>query len=119
MTWDLFIADYYAVLEWIAVIVALVIFVSSVDDLFIDIWYWVRRAYRAFTVKRTGKFSRLTAEQLRDREEQPMAIMVPAWQESDVIAAMIGNMVEVMEYRNYTVFIGTYVNDPATIEEVE
>ncbi|WP_255429315.1 glycosyl transferase family protein [Ramlibacter albus] len=119
MSWDLLVADYYQVLEWLAVIVALVIFVSSVDDLFIDIWYWVRRLYRHMTLQRTGKLSKLTPEQLRDREEQPMAIMVPAWHESDVIAAMIGNMVEVLEYRNYKVFVGTYVNDPATIEEVE
>ncbi|HEX2543793.1 MAG TPA: glycosyl transferase family protein, partial [Ramlibacter sp.] len=70
-------------------------------------------------VERDPKFRRLTVEQLRDREEQPMAIMVPAWQESDVIAAMIQNMVEVMEYRNYRVFVGTYPNDQPTIDEVE
>ena len=48
-----------------------------------------------------------------------MAIMVPAWQECDVIAAMVENMVQVMDYRNYSVFVGTYPNDPATIDEVE
>ena len=119
MAWDLLVADYYSFLEWLAVIVALVIFVSSLDDLFIDVWYWVRRTYRATTVQRSSRYSRLTVEQLRDREEQPMAIMVPAWQESDVIAAMLQNMLEVLEYQNYKVFVGTYVNDPATIEEVE
>ncbi|MGE4239107.1 glycosyl transferase family protein [Ramlibacter sp.] len=118
MTWDMFIADYYAGLEWLAVIVALVIFVSSLDDVFIDIWYWVRRAYRALTVQRKN-YSKLTVEALHEREEQPMAIMVPAWQEHDVIAAMLQNMVEVLDYKNYVVFAGSYVNDPATIEEVE
>ena len=119
MNWDLLAADWYSGLEVLAAIVALVIFVSSLDDLFIDLWYWARRAYRAMTVQRSARYVKLTVEQLRDREEQPMAIMVPAWQESDVIAAMLQNMVEVLEYQNYTVFVGTYVNDPATIEEVE
>jgi adsorption protein B len=118
MTWDLLIADYYAGLEILAAIVAIVIFVSSLDDLFIDIWYWIRRIFRHFSLQRRN-YSKLTAEQLLERGEQPLAIMVPAWQEHDVIAAMVQNMVEVLNYSNYVVFVGTYVNDPATIEEVE
>ncbi|MFC5495962.1 glycosyl transferase family protein [Caenimonas terrae] len=118
MTWDLLIADYYAGLEILAAIVAIVIFISSLDDLFIDVWYWGRRIYRHFTLQRRN-YSKLTAEQLLERGEQPLAIMVPAWQEHDVIAAMVQNMVEVLNYSNYVVFVGTYVNDPATIEEVE
>jgi adsorption protein B len=118
MTWDLLVADYYAGLEILAAIVAVVIFVSSLDDLFIDIWYWGRRLYRFITSQRRN-YSKLTAEQLLERGEQPLAIMVPAWQEHDVIAAMVQNMVEVLDYQNYIVFVGTYVNDPATIEEVE
>ena len=118
MTWDLLIANYYAGLEILAAIVAVVIFISSLDDLFIDIWYWTRRGYRFVTSQRRN-FSKLTAAQLRERGEQPLAIMIPAWQEHDVIAAMVQNMVEVLDYQNYVVFVGTYVNDPATIEEVE
>ncbi|GAC1600015.1 MAG: glycosyl transferase family protein [Ramlibacter sp.] len=118
MTWDLLIADYYAGLEILAAIVAIVIFISSLDDLFIDLWYWGRRLSRHLTLQRRN-YSRLTAEQLLERGEQPLAIMVPAWQEHDVIAAMVQNMVEVLDYQNYVVFVGTYVNDPATIEEVE
>ena len=118
MTWDLLIADYYAGLEILAAIVAIVIFVSSLDDLFIDLWYWGRRLYRYFSSQRRN-YSKLTSAQLLERGEQPLAIMVPAWQEHDVIAAMVQNMVEVLDYQNYVVFVGTYVNDPATIEEVE
>ncbi|HYF20837.1 MAG TPA: glycosyl transferase family protein [Ramlibacter sp.] len=119
MNWDLIIAEYNSGLEILAAILALVIFVSSLDDLFIDLWYWARTAYRKFKVERGPRYSRLTAEVLRDREEQPLAIMVPAWRESDVIAAMVQNMVEVLEYRQYRVFIGTYPNDQPTIDEVE
>ena len=117
MVWTLFTANYYAALEITAAVVAVLIFISSVDDLFIDIWYWARRAIRAITVKR--KYAAMSPEQLREKGEQPLAIMVPAWLEYDVIAAMVENMVEVLEYRNYVVFVGTYVNDAKTIEEVE
>ncbi len=118
MNWDMLVAQYYTALEFIAAVVAVVIFVSSLDDIFIDLWYWIRRIYRKFTVERQGHI-RLTAAHLMERSEQPIAIMVPAWKESDVIAAMVQNMVEVLDYQNYVVFVGTYVNDPATTEEVE
>jgi adsorption protein B len=119
MNWDLMIAEYNSGLEVLAAILVLVIFLSSLDDLFIDLWYWSRRLFRRAKIERSPKYRRLTVEQLRDREEQPLAIMVPAWQESDVIAAMVQNMVEVLEYRNYRVFVGTYPNDQPTIDEVE
>jgi bacteriophage N4 adsorption protein B len=98
-------------------VVAVIILVSGIDDLFIDVWYWTRTLYRRFTVQRTYK--PLTTAQLYQREEQPIAIMVPAWHEYDVVAAMIEDLVRVMDYRNYVVFIGTYQNDPETIAEVE
>jgi adsorption protein B len=119
MTWDLLLAEYNSGLEVLAAILALVIFISSLDDLFIDLWYWSRRIFRRAKVESQPRYRRLSVEQLRDREEQPLAIMVPAWQESDVIAAMVQNMVEVLEYRNYRVFVGTYPNDRPTIDEVE
>lgn len=119
MNWDLMLAEYNSGLEVVAALLVLVIFVSSLDDLFIDLWYWSRRIFRRARIERSPRYRRLTVEQLRDREEQPLAIMVPAWQESDVIAAMVQNMVEVLEYRNYRVFVGTYPNDQPTIDEVE
>ena len=117
MGWSLISANYYSALEILAAMVALLIFVSSVDDLFIDLWYWTRRIYRSLTVKRDHPA--LTVAQLREKAEQPIAIMIPAWLEYDVIAAMIENMVEVLEYQQYVVFVGTYMNDPETIAEVE
>ncbi|HZZ09703.1 MAG TPA: glycosyl transferase family protein [Paraburkholderia sp.] len=111
------VAHYYRGIEYAAALVALIILLSSLDDLFIDAWYWVRLLYRRFTVQRTYK--PLTAAQLYQTDEQPIAIMVPAWHEYDVVAAMIEDMVRVMDYRNYVVFVGTYQNDPQTIAEVE
>ena len=112
-------ADYHASLEVAAAMVAIAILLSSVDDLFIDVWYWCRRVFRWWTLERTGKLKPLTAAQLRERDEQPIAIMVPAWKEYDVIAAMVENLVQVMEYRRYMVFIGTYPNDAETTGEAE
>ncbi|MGV3571324.1 MAG: glycosyl transferase family protein [Ramlibacter sp.] len=110
---------YQAVLEWAAAMVGVVILLSSLDDLFIDAWYWWRRLARWWRLERTGDLVPLTADRLQGKPEQPLAIMVPAWHEFDVIAAMVENMVQGLDYRDYTVFIGTYVNDPETIGEVE
>lgn len=115
--WPYWLAHYYSVLEVATIVVAILILISSLDDLFIDLWYWSRRIFRRFTAGR--KYRPLTAEQLLARDEQPLAIMVPAWLEYDVIAPMIENMVSTLDYQNYVVFVGTYINDQRTIDEVE
>lgn len=115
--WPYWLAHYYSFLEISTIVIAVLILISSLDDLFIDLWYWSRRLFRKFTVDR--KYRPLTAEQLMARDEQPLAIMVPAWLEYDVIAPMIENMVSTLNYQNYVVFVGTYINDQRTIDEVE
>jgi adsorption protein B len=117
--WPIFFAQYYSVLESIGVVVAVLIMISSFDDLFIDGWYWTREIIRKFRFRNNDSYRPLTPEQIKEREEQHLAIMVPAWLEYDVIAQMIESMVATLDYRNYTVFVGTYVNDQRTIEEVE
>ncbi len=115
--WPYWLAHYYSILEVATIVVAVLILISSLDDLFIDLWYWSRRVFRKFTAGR--KYRPLTVEQLLARDEQPLAIMVPAWLEYDVIAPMIENMVSTLDYQNYVVFVGTYINDQRTIDEVE
>lgn len=115
--WPYLVADYYRVLEIVTAATGVIILLSSLDDLFIDSWYWIRQIRRSFTAKR--KYKPLTAAQLREAEEQPIAIMVPAWLEYDVISQMLENMVSTLEYKNYTIFVGTYRNDALTINEVE
>ncbi len=116
---EIYIAQYYTVLEYCAIFTAVIILISSIDDLFIDAWYWIRQIYRHLTIERRVDYRALTADDMRQQQEKPLAIMIPAWLEYDVIAQMIENMVSVLDYRNYVVFIGTYVNDVATIAEVE
>jgi adsorption protein B len=107
--WPYLIADYYHALEIVSAVVAVIILLSSIDDLFIDAWYWVREAWRSLTVRR--RYQPLKAEQLMQVEEKPLAIMVPAWLEYDVIAPMLESMVGTLDYKNYMIFVGTYRND--------
>lgn len=117
MLWlDVFTTYLYG-LKWIAIAVAIVILISSVDDLFIDITYWLRRLWRALTVYR--RHSHTTAEMLAQEDERPLAIMVPAWQEHGVIGHMAELAATTLDYENYHIFVGTYPNDPQTHAEVE
>lgn len=117
MSWiDVFTAYLY-LLKMVAIGVAVVIFISSLDDLFIDIAYWVRRVWRAFTVY--ARHAPLNYKTLYDAEEKPLAIMVPAWQEHGVIGQMAQLAATTLDYENYHIFIGTYPNDPQTHADVE
>lgn len=111
------IAIYREVLEVIAAVAAVGVFISSVDDLFIDVYYWVRRIYRWITI--SSKYKPLRVEQLREKEEGYLAIMVPAWQEHDVIAKMVENTIATMDYQKYVIFLGTYQNDALTTAEAD
>lgn len=111
------LADYFRFLEMVAIGVACIILLSSIDDTLIDIYYWIRRLRRHFTVER--KFRKLTEDDLRRKPEQPLAVMIPAWHEYDVIAPMLEAMIATLDYRNYKIYVGTYCNDARTIAEVE
>lgn len=102
---------YLRILIGLTVLLAALIFVSGVDDAFIDAVYWLRRLERR---KKVADASSLLA-----RPEAPFAIMVPAWQEHDVIAAMIENNISRLVYANYRIYCGVYPNDAATRDEVD
>lgn len=106
------LADFVRILEWAGVLVAIVILLSSLDDFFIDAYYWLRQTYRFIYVQR--KHKPLDLDKLLEGEELPIAIMVPAWREDAVIAQMIENTVATLEYSNFKIFCGSYPNDPAT-----
>ncbi|WP_374472179.1 glycosyl transferase family protein [Phenylobacterium sp.] len=111
------LAAYSGSVQAITVAVALLIALSSADDLFIDAVFWTRELHRKLVVSK--RFRPLSEADLRSRPEQHLAIMAPAWKEDDVIAAMVENAISALDYQNYTIFCGTYPNDPATIAEVE
>ncbi|WP_282266442.1 glycosyl transferase family protein [Stenotrophomonas sp. PS02298] len=117
--WNIHLANYHAALETAAVVLAVLILLSSLDDLFIDVWYWTRHLWRRLTVLKRSSYRPLSVDALMERPQQPIAIMVPAWAEYDVIAQMVANMIDVLDYQEYVIFVGTYPNDTQTIAEVE
>ena len=114
---DLLLAEYLYMLDELTAVISVMILISSLDDFFIDIYYWTREAWRWAAVK--SRHKPLHIEQLRAKEESWLAIMVPAWKEYDVIAKMVENTLATMEYRNYVIFVGTYQNDAETTAEAD
>jgi adsorption protein B len=110
-------ATYLYGLKVVAIGVSLLILISGIDDLFIDIAYWVRRMWRAVTVYRSH--DRLDSRALYEPAERPLAIMVPAWSETGVIGRMAELAATTLDYENYHVFVGTYPNDPDTQRDVD
>ncbi len=87
----------------------------GLDDLLIDVVYYCRLSWRWLFKRQVIK--PLTREQLADEPEKPIAIMIPAWQESNVIQRMLLNTAGALDYSNIVVFVGTYPNDEATALE--
>ncbi|QCT20388.1 phage adsorption protein NrfB [Jejubacter calystegiae] len=118
MSWfvDAF-ATYLYGLKVIAIGLACLMFISGLDDLFIDIVFWLRRIKRALTVYR--KHKPMDYRELYKPDEKPLAIMIPAWNETGVIGNMAELAATTLDYENYHIFVGTYPNDPDTQRDVD
>jgi adsorption protein B len=101
----------------LTIFVAALLFLSGLDDAFIDACYWGRALWRRQKV--IGAPGSPAFTRLREKPEAPFAIMVPAWKEHEVIAAMVENTVKTLDYRAFRIFCGVYPNDPATGREVD
>jgi adsorption protein B len=104
-------------LKLVAVVLAVIVLVSGLDDLFIDAAYWTRRLWRLLTVY--SRHPRFDVRALRKLDEKPLAILVPAWQAQGVIGPMAELAATTLDYENYHLFVGTYPNDAPTQREVE
>ena len=107
---------YLYALNLVAIVTALVILVSTLDDLTLDGCYW---SFEIARILRREKSPTVDIGMLRALEERHLALMVPAWKEYDVIAKMIENTLATIEYERYVIFVGTYHNDAETTAEVE
>src|SRR6185312_14187967 len=96
--------------------VASVFFLSGCQDFMYDIGAYSLRLFRRFWYR---KRPRLTLERLRSREQQRIAVIVPAWNEGEVVGSMVDNIIRRVDYRNYMIFVGVYPNDPATNNAVD
>jgi adsorption protein B len=111
-----YLLAYRYYIEVLAVVVACITAISSVDDVFVDLYYWCLKL-----VGRQDKKDRALAQSIAEAAnlpERPFAIMVPAWNEHDVIYSMVATNSRLLVYRNYHYFIGVYQNDQPTIDEV-
>jgi len=104
---------YAAAIQGLLFGLAVLVVLGGLDDLIVDIAYLVFR----FRTRAAKPFA--TEQDLRARKEQPIAVMVPAWQEAAVIGGMLDNLLRSFDYADYAVFVGVYPNDPATAKAVE
>ena len=90
----------------------------AIDDLIVDLIYFIRFGWRSLVVY--TRFPRTYVGSL-PRPARPgwMAVLVPAWDESAVIAPMLRSTLERFGDGDYRLFVGHYRNDPATLAAIE
>ncbi|GAA4709298.1 glycosyl transferase family protein [Sphingomonas lutea] len=85
----------------------------ALNDLLVDLIYFARRGWRALTVY--SRYPRAFASEIKPAPEPGLiAVFIPAWDESAVIADMLRATLQRFDYANYILFVGHYRNDPAT-----
>jgi len=117
MPWVDYLSLYLYGLKYVVIFVAIFITFSGLDDLLIDLIYWVRWLWRRFTANKSHPHA--GQERLLSLEEKPLAIMIPAWHETGVIGSMADAAARTLDYENYHIFVGTYPNDPDTQRDVD
>lgn len=92
---------------------ALVItFLSSLEDCLIDL-LWVSSKLVGQGLSRES-----TAAAPSTGVERPLAILIPAWQEAEVLPSSLSHLLSTTRYRAFRVFVGSYANDPDTGQAV-
>src|SRR5271168_4605768 len=97
---------------WLLAPLAVAILISGLDDLAVDIAWaveWVHRKLRP----RASMFPP-GPRQLEAAPLHRIAILLPLWQEAEVIARMLEHNFAAIRYPDYHIFAGAYPNDPAT-----
>ena len=85
----------------------------AIDDFLVDLIYFGRRIWRALAIY--TRFPRAFAEALpKPTRPGRIAVFIPAWDESAVIADMLRATLKRWGEGNYHIFVGHYRNDPAT-----
>jgi len=89
----------------------------GLNDLLVDLIFFGRSIWRAIAVY--SRFPRAFASDLpRSETAGFIALLVPAWDESSVIASMLRASLKRIDYPNYRIFVGYYHNDPATFAAI-
>ncbi|MGH6659321.1 MAG: glycosyl transferase family protein, partial [Sphingomicrobium sp.] len=87
--------------------------VFALNDLAVDLIYFGRRMWRSATIY--TRFPRAFADNFPAAELPGfIAVFVPAWDESAVIASMLRATLARIDHQDYRIFVGHYRNDPGT-----
>ena len=85
----------------------------AVDDLVVDLIYFARRAWRSLAIY--SRYPRAFASSLpAPAKPGRIAVFIPAWDESAVIADMLRSTLRRWGDADYRIFVGFYANDPLT-----
>jgi adsorption protein B len=85
----------------------------ALDDLAVDLIYFVRAGWRSLTVY--SRYPRAFADALPPpRHPGRIAVFIPAWDEGAVIDAMLRATLTRFDHQDYRLYVGCYRNDPAT-----
>jgi adsorption protein B len=90
------------------ILLGLIFFIGSLDDLIIDI-------LRVILRKSIWRPSRSEWMRIQNQSEKAIAVMIPAWKEHSVLRAMVETNLKRIHYSNYKWYIGVYPNDQATL----
>ena len=82
----------------------------GLNDLLVDFLYFTRRFWRSATVY-TRHRRAYACHYVFNRDPGFMAIFVPAWDESAVIASMLKATLDRIDYDDFRIFVGHYRND--------
>ena len=88
----------------------------GIGDLVID-FAWIGLRLKQLLFGAPGPTS--VADLPRPTRAGPLVIFIPAWDESEVIGAMLRHALAVFDHPDYRIYVGCYPNDPATAAAVE
>ena len=102
-----------AIAHELTLFAAVAFLVGGASDTLIDAIWLARAAWRRQIVFR--RFDRADAATLAAPQNTGrIAIFIPAWDESTVIAAMLHHSVATLGAGDWVIYVGLYPNDPAT-----
>lgn len=83
--------------------------IGGLDDLLVDLLYLARRV-------KAGRKGQIRLDQLPvPGTPGRMIVFIPAWDEAEVIGAMLSTALGRFEHDDYRLYVGLYPNDPASI----
>lgn len=100
----------------LALFAAIGLLLGGLDDLLVDLIWAARSLWRRLTIYRWHE--RTDAGSLSAQANGPVAVFVPAWRESDVIAAMAATALSRWAREDVRLYVGCYPNDLDTIRAV-